>query len=99
MKARMSVMTTHHAMDDPAMSVPGQVGSALRTAPAATEGMVRNADPTQPLLTVIVPVYNEARTVEELLERVLAGPYPGKQVIVVDDGSTDGTAQVLARWS
>ncbi len=50
-----------------------------------------------PLLTVIVPVFNEAATIAELLRRVLDAPYH-KQVIVVDDGSTDGTIGVLERW-
>ncbi len=50
-----------------------------------------------PLLTVIVPVYNEAGTVSELLARILAAPY-SKEVIVVDDGSTDGTAGALGAW-
>ncbi len=50
-----------------------------------------------PVLTVIVPVYNEGPTIDELLRRVLAAPYD-KQVIVVDDGSTDGTARILERW-
>ncbi len=49
-------------------------------------------------LTVIVPVYNEERTVGELLHRVLRAPYPDKQVIVVDDGSTDATPTVLRDW-
>src|SRR3569623_759304 len=50
-----------------------------------------------PLLTVIVPVYNERATVDELLQRVVAVPLD-MQVVVVDDGSTDGTLQVLERW-
>ncbi len=52
---------------------------------------------TQPLLSVVVPVYNEAGTVAELLRRVLGSPYrpPESEVIVVDDGSGDGTAAVL----
>ena len=50
-----------------------------------------------PLLTVLVPVYNEARTIDALLRRVLDAPY-AKQVIVVDDGSSDGTVEVLDRW-
>jgi glycosyltransferase involved in cell wall biosynthesis len=49
------------------------------------------------LLTVIVPVYNEAPTVAELLCRILAAPYH-KQVVVVDDGSTDGTSSIVAGW-
>jgi glycosyltransferase involved in cell wall biosynthesis len=48
----------------------------------------------RPLLTVIVPVFNEAGTVRQLLERVVAAPYE-KEVIVVNDGSTDGTAPIL----
>ncbi|MCI0683806.1 MAG: glycosyltransferase family 2 protein [Gemmataceae bacterium] len=54
-----------------------------------------------PMLTVIVPVYNEARTVDESLQRLLAGPYafPDMEVLVVDDGSTDGTAERLANWT
>ncbi len=49
------------------------------------------------LLTVIIPVYNESKTIDELLRRVLAAPY-SKQVLVVDDGSTDGTTKVLEAW-
>jgi glycosyltransferase involved in cell wall biosynthesis len=46
-------------------------------------------------LSVIVPCYNEHSTIAELLERVRAVPLD-KQVIVVDDGSTDGTREILA---
>ena len=45
-------------------------------------------------LSVIVPVYNEKDTIKELLERVAAVPVE-KQVILVDDHSTDGTTEVL----
>jgi glycosyltransferase involved in cell wall biosynthesis len=47
-----------------------------------------------PRLSVLVPVYNEVATVRTLLERVMAVPIP-KEIIVVDDGSTDGTRGVL----
>ena len=54
-------------------------------------------DATPPLrLTVVIPVYNEAATIAELLARVRAVPL-AKQIVVVDDASTDGTADILAR--
>jgi glycosyltransferase involved in cell wall biosynthesis len=46
-------------------------------------------------LSVIIPVWNEAATIEEVVRRVLAAPVE-KEVIVVDDGSTDGSADTLA---
>ena len=45
-------------------------------------------------LSVVIPVYNEAGTIREILRRVLAVPFE-KEVIVVDDGSTDGTRDLL----
>jgi glycosyltransferase involved in cell wall biosynthesis len=47
-----------------------------------------------PTVSVVIPVYNERNTVEEILRRVLETRLR-KQVIVVDDGSTDGTRQIL----
>ena len=49
-----------------------------------------------PLLTVVMPVYNELATVEEVVRRVLALPLR-VQLVVVDDCSTDGTSDLLAR--
>lgn len=46
------------------------------------------------LISVIVPVYNERNTIEEVLRRVQEQPYD-KELIVVDDCSTDGTRELL----
>jgi glycosyltransferase involved in cell wall biosynthesis len=53
---------------------------------------------TQPLLSVLVPVYNEAGTVRTLLDRVRAVPI-SKEIVVVDDCSTDGTGDVLEAYA
>ncbi len=47
-------------------------------------------------LSVIIPAYNEANTIEEILERVHKTGC-ADEVIVVDDGSQDGTRDILAR--
>ncbi len=50
------------------------------------------------LLSVIVPAYNEAGTIGPLLELVLGMPID-LEVVVVDDGSTDGTADILKEFA
>ena len=49
----------------------------------------------QPMISVIVPVYNEEATLHELLERLRRAPFR-KEIIVVDDASTDKTPDILA---
>jgi glycosyltransferase involved in cell wall biosynthesis len=51
---------------------------------------------TAPRFSVVIPVYNERGTIEKLLARVQAVPLD-KEIVVVDDGSTDGTRELLAR--
>ena len=48
-------------------------------------------------LSVLIPVYNGARTIEEVLRLVSAVPID-KEILVVDDGSVDGTREILAKW-
>jgi glycosyltransferase involved in cell wall biosynthesis len=45
-------------------------------------------------LSVVMPVYNEERWIREVLRRVQATPIP-KEIIIVDDGSRDGTRDIL----
>jgi glycosyltransferase involved in cell wall biosynthesis len=51
-----------------------------------------------PEVTVVIPVYNEQKTVTEVIDRVLALPI-SLEVIVVDDGSSDGTRDALAQYN
>ncbi|GAA1822416.1 glycosyltransferase family 2 protein [Luedemannella flava] len=49
-------------------------------------------------LSILMPVYNEAATIELAVKRVLDVPYPcDLEFVIVDDGSRDGTADLLAR--
>jgi len=48
-------------------------------------------------LSVLMPVYNECATLEEILERVLAVPVE-KEIIVVDNCSTDGSRELMQEW-
>jgi glycosyltransferase involved in cell wall biosynthesis len=52
--------------------------------------------PDDLVLSVVIPVYNEVETVEEVVQRVRSVPF-NVEIIVVDDGSTDGTKEVLER--
>ena len=52
-------------------------------------------------LSIVIPVYNEARTVAQVIEKVREvdfGPGVEKEIIVVNDGSSDGTRQALQRF-
>jgi glycosyltransferase involved in cell wall biosynthesis len=48
-----------------------------------------------PLLSVIIPVYNEVNTLKDILEKIHSVDVD-KEIIVVDDGSSDGTAELLS---
>lgn len=51
------------------------------------------------LVSVIVPVFNGAETVQSCLQSILSCGYAGLELIVVDDGSTDATAEICARMA
>jgi len=53
----------------------------------------------KPLVSVITPAYNRAKFLDETIKSVLTQDYPNIEYIVLDDGSTDDTPQLLAKYA
>lgn len=60
--------------------------------------VVISQSPSRPLISVIIPVYNGERFLAEAIESVLQQNDAPLEIIVVDDGSTDATAQIATRF-
>jgi glycosyltransferase involved in cell wall biosynthesis len=61
-------------------------------------GDVPMATAAMPLVSVLIPAFNHERFVQRCLDSVLEDPYPAKELIIIDDGSTDRTAERIADW-
>jgi cellulose synthase/poly-beta-1,6-N-acetylglucosamine synthase-like glycosyltransferase len=68
---------------------------------ANASGRVPRPDAELPLVSITVPVYNEEASIAETLNRILAADYPRArvQVLVVSDGSTDGTDDIVRSYA
>ncbi|MGH2619955.1 MAG: glycosyltransferase, partial [Anaerolineales bacterium] len=61
----------------------------------------RRGNSIDPSVSIIVPCYNEARTIGQLLQAIHGQSYPISQmeVVIADGGSTDGTVAAIRRFS
>ncbi|RME60796.1 glycosyltransferase [Candidatus Parcubacteria bacterium] len=51
-----------------------------------------------PLVSIRIPAYNHAAFIEQCLDSVLSDNYPNKELLIMDDGSTDDTVSIVERW-
>lgn len=68
---------------------------SIRTCLCWREGMAAS---DASLISVIVPCYNQAHFFTEAIESILSQTYPHYEIVVIDDGSTDNTAEVASRY-
>lgn len=52
-----------------------------------------------PMVSIVVPAYNEEKVIEETVRTLLELDYPNKEIIVVNDGSTDNTEAILKPYA
>jgi hypothetical protein len=90
-----------------------ELGSNLNRISSTISEFVRNPDEAKPrksihpetledpkakpLVSVIVPVFNGERFIKEAVENILAQNYPSLELIIVDDGSTDNTGEIIEK--
>jgi hypothetical protein len=72
---------------------------ALEVASTWAASDLRDLRPTWPPLSVVVCAYNEAALLAECLDSLEALDYPGLDVVLCDDGSTDETLTIMHRYS
>ncbi len=53
---------------------------------------------SEPLVSVILPVFNGQAFIDETLRSVVAQTYTKLDIVVVDDGSTDATLSIVSQW-
>jgi glycosyltransferase involved in cell wall biosynthesis len=85
--------------------IPRTPGDGLEGADALSESACdedqkrsESAGVTQPLVSILIPAHNAEDWIADTLQSALAQTWPRKEIIVVDDGSTDGTLAVARRF-
>ena len=57
-----------------------------------------NAKVSVPLISIIIPVFNHAAYIADCLNSILVNDYPNKEIIILNDGSTDSSAEIIHNW-
>lgn len=51
-----------------------------------------------PLVSIIVPAYNHEKYIKNTLDSIVNDTYPNKEIVIIDDGSTDNTNVIIEKW-
>ena len=78
---------------------PAPTAEPQATERAANEDAQPRALPDEPLVSVVVPVYAVERYIAECLDSILAQTYRNLEVVVVDDGSPDGSMEIVEQYA
>jgi glycosyltransferase involved in cell wall biosynthesis len=81
-------MSHHQTLDNPSLQAMSHCNSSLSAF----------GDPDQPLVSVVIACYNGERYLQETILSALAQSHPAVEVIVVDDGSTDASAEIAQKF-
>lgn len=75
------------------------VGERDRLRPLAPPPRPAATGETAPLVSIVLPVFNQAYLVEEAIAGILGQTYPNWELLIVDDGSTDDLAERVRRYA
>jgi glycosyltransferase involved in cell wall biosynthesis len=76
----------------------GETGRAIDADPCQRPNSTAANAMHPPRVSIVIPTYNRAWTLAEAIDSVLGQTFASFEIIVVDDGSTDGTARLLQRY-
>jgi glycosyltransferase involved in cell wall biosynthesis len=73
------------------------MGGSGRDAMSADRGFTQFVRSHDPLVSVVVPAFNKAEHLEETLDSIVAQDWPRREILIIDDGSTDSTPSLVQR--